>query len=378
MLLYVLQRILLITVPLGLGLIAAEYYASTTKAGNAAIFVEDPDLYVVREPGIDGFTYGNARWIPVHINREGMRGDELPKTRNPEESWILCIGDSFTFGGGVETAEAWPQQLQTILGPPEASKIRVLNGGANGWDTPWQRLYLERRGLPQVKPKVVVLGFNWNDLEITADAPQQAIAHFIRCERVPTLRFFARYSFLRSTHLYRLYYCKMMGTEHVPTDEVLAQWYIEYRAKRERQVIQPERALDQVKKTRRENGTLDQQFWLATDTPDWKVVRAELTRMRDLCNEAGVRFLVVQMPEPTWDGPGRFPGAERLDTLLASIDVPTIDLQPPFLHFDEAKKQVVKRPELWLRYDPFHPTAAGQRLFAEGVAAKLKELGWIP
>lgn len=373
-----LSRAGLVVLPLVFGLLGAEWYASTTTAGNAALFVEDPELFVVRQPGSDGFTYGNARWIPVHINREGMRGEELPATRDPDEDWVLCIGDSFTFGGGVETEEAWPQQLQTMLGDPRESRVRVLNGGANGWDTPWQRLYLEKRGLPRIRPRIVILGFNWNDFDVTADAPQQAISNFIRCEHVPVLRWFARFESLRSTHLYRLLYCKRMGTEYVPTSRDLENWYRDYRARREQQVIAHERSLEEAKKRRAEKGALDDAFWTATDSPTWKLIREELRRIRDLCAAAEAKLLVVQMPEPTWEGPAiRFPGSDRLDSLLASIGVPTVDLQPEFLTFDDATKRVVKKPDLWLRYDPFHPTPEGQRVFAVKIAEKLRELGWV-
>jgi lysophospholipase L1-like esterase len=374
----VLQRACLVLTPLALGVVAAEFYAASTEAGNAALFVEDPELYVVREPGTDGYTFGNGRWIPVHINRQGLRGDELPEVRDPEEDWILCVGDSFTFGGGVETHEAWPQQLQSLLGAPASSKVRVLNGGANGWDTAWQRLYLERRGLAQLQPRIVVLGFNWNDLDVDTNAPQQAISLFIRCEHIPQLAPFARFPALRSTHLYRMLYCKVMGTETVPSDETIQAWSREYREKREAQVIRHEKSLEEVKKRRREAGTLDDAFWIATDTPSWKTVRAELTRMRDLCAAAGVKLLVAQMPEPSWDGPAiRFPGSDRLDAMLASIGVPTVDLQPDFLVFDDASKSVARRPGMWLRYDPTHPSPEGQRLLADGIAKKLRELGWV-
>jgi lysophospholipase L1-like esterase len=377
MLIYLVQRVLLVCTPLALGVCAAEFYASTTEAGNAALFVADNDLYVARKPGTHGYTFGDARWIPVYINHAGMRDEDLPNPRDSKERWVLCIGDSFTFGGGVETHEAWPQQTQQIVGDPATSRVRVLNAGANGWDTAWQRLYLEKRGLRDVKPDIVVLGFNWNDLETAIDAPQQAIGFFIECRHVPYLRVAARSEFLRSTHLYRMLYSKLMGTETVPTDKQLGDWYEEYRQKRLVQVIQPEKQLEEVKARRRANGTLDDVFWQATDSPDWKIVRSELTRMRDLCRAANVKLLVAQMPEPSWDGPGRFPGAERLDAMLASLEVPTVDLQPAFFEFDEAQKRVVKAKGLWQRYDPVHPTPKGHHLIAEGIATKLRELGWV-
>lgn len=352
-----------------------EWYASTTRAGNAAYFIEDPELHVVRATGIDGYTIGDAHWISARINADGMRGADLPSERDPSERWILCVGDSFTFGGGVETDEAWPQQMQAVLGPPEQSKVRVLNGGANGWDTPWQRLYLEKRGLPRFRPAVVVLGFNWNDLEITQDAPEQAKRFFIRCEQSKLLRPFARFDFIRESHLFRLFHAKVMGSENVPKDDEIAKWIVEYRQKRQIQAIDPELRAAEFRRRRFGTNPPDLEFWKTTDTPEWKQIREELTRIQVLCQANGTKFMVAMLPEPTWDGPGTFPAVERLASLLDSIGVPWVDVQPDFLPRPATSKDW-KKSDLWLRYDPFHPTARGQRIFAEVIARKLNQLGW--
>lgn len=43
---------------------------------------------------------------------------------------ILCLGDSFTFGGGVDAKDTYPSQLQRILDSNYAHKsIKVINGG---------------------------------------------------------------------------------------------------------------------------------------------------------------------------------------------------------------------------------------------------------
>ncbi len=373
-----LGRLALMLGPFVLGVVLAEWYASTTPDGNAAYFIEDPELTVVRKPGIDGYTVGNARWIPVHINREGLRDDELPSMRDPAESWVLCIGDSFTFGGGVETNEAWPQRLQAIVGTPESSKFRVLNGGANGWDTPWQRLYLEKRGLPRLKPAIVVLGFNWNDLEISIDAPQQAVDNFILCKGIPQLEWCARFAWIRETHLFRLAYSRVRKSAYVPTDQDLKNWTAEYRAKRERDAITPERKVAEIRKRRFKDGKPDEAFWLATDTKDWKIVREEMKKIRDLCAAQNTKFLVAMLPEPTWNGPGVFPGAERMIALLDAIGVPYVDVEPAFLERDKDGRLNGQGQGLWLRYDPFHPTPKGQQIFADVIAGKLRELHWIP
>ncbi len=372
----VLRILVVVTGTLLVLLLAAEVVASFTEAGNAAVFVEDPDTILARKPDNEGFSWGNGRWIPCHINKDGLRGADLPEPRDPAETWVLCIGDSFTFGGGVETNEAWPQQIQQLIGPPEQSRLRVLNGGANGWWTMWQRLYLEKKGLDRLHPDVVVLGWNWNDLNTSEGGPEQSVKLFIGAEG-SWLSIFAGSPTLRDTHLYRWLYCRAWKLARVPTDDELQRTFRSYRTKMEQCGVAPERKIQPARRQRFGDQRPDRAFWEATDTSTWKSVRAEMARIQALCSERGVAFVVAALPEPTWDGPGTFPGMDRLAAMLDDLGVPWVDLQPAFLQPRPGGEARGRRPELWLRYDPVHPTAEGQRLFAEAVTGLLREKGLV-
>jgi len=367
-----LRATLLGALALAVLLLAADLLAGLTPEGNAALFVADPELSLVRKPGQDGYTWGDGHWIPCHINQQGLRGDELPAARDPAELRVLCVGDSFTFGGGVETHQAWPQQLQALLGPPETSGVRVLNGGANGWDTPWQRLYLEKRGLAQLRPDLVVLGWNWNDLNTSPDSQQQAVQHFLGAEG-SWLSLLPDWDVIRSSHLYRWLYCRGPGRTRVPDAQQLAAMYETYQRTIEAVGVEPERRVAEARRKRFDGGPPDDEFWRQTDTPAWKTVRTEITRIRSLCASSGARFAVALLPEPTWEGRGPFPGAERLEALLDSLGVPWIDVQPDFMGRDPDGTPHGRRPELWQEHDPFHPDAAGQALMARSVAALLDQ-----
>ena len=355
-------------------LLLAELAASFTRAGNAAYFVADPDLVLVRKPGMDGYTWGDGRWIACHINALGLRGDELPATRDPHELRVLCVGDSFTFGGGVETQDAWPAQLQALLGPPETSGVRVLNGGANGWDTPWQRLYLEKRGLADIRPDVVVLGWNWNDLNTFANAPQQAAQQFLHPPDALLKPFDGWYA-LQGTHLYRWIYS--LPRSLVPTDELLRQGYATYQNTIEAIGVEPERKVAAQRAKRFGEGPPDMAWWESTDTRQWKTVRQEMARIDALCRQAGVRFAVALLTEPTWEGPGTFPGVERMAVMLDALGVPWVDLQPPFMNHDPDGTPRGRRGELWLRYDDEHPNPDGHAIFAREIRALLESRGML-
>ena len=366
----------LLAAALGALLLLAELAASFTYEGNAAYFIEDPDLFLVRKPGMDGYTWGNGRWIACHINAQGLRGDELPAVRDPREIRVLCVGDSFTFGGGVETQDAWPQQLQAQLGPPATSGVRVLNGGANGWDTPWQRLYLEKRGLRELQPDVVVLGWNWNDLHTVPDAPQLAVQHFLHAQD-SWLSIFEDWPVLHRTHLYRWLYCQGPGRGTVPTDKQLRDGYEVYQRTILSVAVEPERKLAAMRQRRFGDAPPDKDWWAATDWKPWKTVRAEMARIDELCRQSGATLVVALLTEPTWEGPGTFPGVERMAALLDALGVAWVDVQPDFLRRDADGTPNGRRDELWLRYDYAHPNADGQALFARAIRELLERRGLL-
>ena len=54
---------------------------------------------------------------------------------------IVALGDSFTYGAYVDTAQSWPKQLEELLNQNRAncksSNIEVLNLGVHGFDIPY-------------------------------------------------------------------------------------------------------------------------------------------------------------------------------------------------------------------------------------------------
>lgn len=73
---------------------------------------------------------------------------------------ILAVGDSFTFGEEVTDAEAWPAQLQRMVGR------RVLNAGVSGYG--FDQIVLRAEALaPLYKPAAIVVGFIADDIRRT-------------------------------------------------------------------------------------------------------------------------------------------------------------------------------------------------------------------
>lgn len=56
-------------------------------------------------------------------------------TTSQGEITILCVGDSHTYGGGVEPAKSYPGQLQSELDRVAPGRFKVLNRGIPGFNT---------------------------------------------------------------------------------------------------------------------------------------------------------------------------------------------------------------------------------------------------
>lgn len=94
----------------------------------------------------------------VNTNSKGMRDSELSSIKKAKR--ILAIGNSCTFGVGVNDETTWPSQLETLLGD---KGIEVINAGVPGY-TSFQGLrYLKDNGLA-LEPDVLIASFGFNDI----------------------------------------------------------------------------------------------------------------------------------------------------------------------------------------------------------------------
>jgi lysophospholipase L1-like esterase len=308
----------------------------------------------------------NGRWIRVEINAQSMRDENLPATRDPGEVRVLCLGDSFTFGSGIEQHESYSARMQELFGAAgDAPAVRVLNGGANGWYTKWQRLFLEKHA-EVLDPDIVVLAWNWNDLNNLADQ-ESGLLLGDGC-------WFCRLGLgsdrLRATHLYRFVFGYKHG-EEIPTREALEQQFTRYRQAIADLVAEAEPDAGAGA------GALDGQAWRESETPRWREARLQIQLLRDFVAGRGARLVVAMLPEPTWEGPGGLPAARRLAFYLDHLGVPWLDLMEDFLAEGPGGERRGRRTDLWLEYDWLHPSPAGHAIEAQRIAAFLRERGLL-
>jgi lysophospholipase L1-like esterase len=264
--------------------------------------------------------YDSPRWsyfdaqgcITIQTNRLGFRDDEFEERPGPGELRILAVGDSFTFGSGVQGEDTWPQQLERMLQRRSASNVQVINAGFAGGHAPsTYAAWLESDGLA-LQPSTVIVGFCLNDMG----------------GRVP-----------------------MLAYPVLPAEPPL---------------FGVSKLGEYVRRQARQRALLatavgDYAVVVQAFPQPWEDTRRGLAAMQLLCRERGVRLVVAVFPMLSLLGP-KYPykGLHALvDAFLSEQGIEHLDLYPRFENRDER--------ELWADVTDQHPNDAGQHIIAQGI-----------
>jgi lysophospholipase L1-like esterase len=146
------------------------------------------------------------------INSYGLRGGPIDTTQGKQT--ILCLGDSITYGYGVDDNHSYPARLQSALDNEFPGRYSVLNGGVNAYPIAFEEqkfLYLWNLGL---RPSVVIVGYSMNEggpLPQLLDRSEEVKREFARRVWLKNyLRSFALYN-LVAENWARRYYDLMSG-----------------------------------------------------------------------------------------------------------------------------------------------------------------------
>ncbi len=121
------------------------------------LFYRDRDGQLRLEP-LARRQHAHPEWnVSVQINREGFR--DIDARAGGAQPLVLALGDSLTFGWGVDYKDTFLTRLEGSMGGPQAG-VRVMKTGIPGTGTTDQ-LALLRNLLPQHRRvDMVMLGFN--------------------------------------------------------------------------------------------------------------------------------------------------------------------------------------------------------------------------
>jgi len=249
------------------------------------------------------------------------RGQPAPP-RAPGEFRVLCLGDSATYGVGVDTDDSWPARAQAELQQHSRRPLRFINHGVPGYTT-WQAMaWLEREGRA-LKPDLVLFATCHNDHSDSQEADPSWIGESAAQRQVRRV--------LMSPALVQILRAMLLPPPRHPGIPAL------------------ERPGFRV--------SLDQR-------------RAALDRVRDLCRQDGRPLVLVLMPL----GLKPWPAGEYLTDFRRYAARHHLPLADAMLAAEESPDWRFFFPP----GDTVHPTAQGQRVVADEVVRVLREGGLVP
>jgi lysophospholipase L1-like esterase len=122
-----------------------------------------------------------ARFLPARFERETATAR---RAAEPGEIVVLCVGDSHTFGLGVEPEEAYPAQVEQTL-RRHGIRARAINAGAPGRNSTQLREALPAM-LAHYRPRVVIvwIGSNNQWVPLVSDGAAPAFRDRFRLVRL--------------------------------------------------------------------------------------------------------------------------------------------------------------------------------------------------
>ncbi len=164
------RKLLYATLVLVLVLVAAEVVLRlvTHQVGLATI----PEDQVRRHLEQDAMLYHpELGWVRgdlpnpgLGINAEGFRHPDVDKTK-PAGTWrAFALGDSQTYGAGVDAPQAYPSQAEALLREraPAGVNVELINAGISGY-TSLQALRLVRSRLLDWDPDAIIIDCRTHD-----------------------------------------------------------------------------------------------------------------------------------------------------------------------------------------------------------------------
>lgn len=121
-------------------------------------------LYAANKPEVSGWADGyGVEDYRVSTNEKGLREESFSLEKPPNTTRILVIGDSFTFGLGVNRSDNFVERTEDRLNssfPDE--NIQLINAGIPGTGMEDYYLFLKNYGV-RYDPDIVVISFIGSD-----------------------------------------------------------------------------------------------------------------------------------------------------------------------------------------------------------------------
>tara|TARA_B100000959_G_C14983189_1_gene624409 strand:+ start:2486 stop:3520 length:1035 start_codon:yes stop_codon:yes gene_type:complete len=108
------------------------------------------------------------------INSFGLRDKEIDKYSKYDKR-IIVLGDSFTYGYGVNNGQTYSDFLESFFFREDGKKIDVVNAGVHGYGTDQEYKLYKTRLYEKLRHDVLIIGINANDIDDNIGNPLYTI-----------------------------------------------------------------------------------------------------------------------------------------------------------------------------------------------------------
>lgn len=325
-------------------------------------FIHDGVVHHRHAPASQSVIDNPEYWTIISINQIGLRGRDVARRKPPGSYRILMLGDSFTLGKGVEDSETFSALLERRLDAP-GRHVEVLNAGVDSYSPLLSYLAL-REEFADLQPDLVVLNLDMSDL--VQEAYYRSIAVYDDHGGISgvsaratsrSLRERARSWINNNLYFGRLfvYYADRLANDLSAASAV--------------ELAKPELLAHTLKDDRQDR------------TEQWDGLFDSLSRIKSLCDEHGIQFLLTVYPwghqvnDREWV-PGRYvsvpEGAEISDRSVRTVEafarrngIDLLNLFPAF------RSRQAEGP-LYFHYD-MHWRPKGHEVMAEELERRIRD-----
>jgi lysophospholipase L1-like esterase len=267
-------------------------------------------------PNRCGTYYGQE----ISTNSLGFRGCECDACKPIGKRRIVCLGDSFTLGWGVQLEQTFPKRLERMLNETDGS-FEIINMGIGNYNTTMEVELFKSKGLP-LQPDMVILAYFINDTE-----------------PIPERKSSTTYWAIRHSYFFAFIFDRFV---RLRSRLVTAfQWSTYYRG-----------------------------LYSSENSENLAMNRASFRELVRLCDDNAIGLLVVNIPE--LHDLSAYPFSYATDyvrDLAAESSAPFIDLLPAMSGYE---------PEsLWVSQEDPHANATANAVIAEQIYARILEEGYF-
>lgn len=287
------------------------------------------------------------------INSAGFRDVEHSIKKRPGVFRIMAIGDSFTFGMGVNLEDTYPKQLERFLNREQVT-CEVINCGVIGYNM-WQHYEVLNNKVLPYNPDLVLLGLFEDD--IGASVRPYKDPEDWKGVKLYQPKFFS--GVLNHFHLWTF------------IRNAAALYEYKYRYRRGHNYM---RGIEERKKVWGPSNPSDINYRIMSGNIEkerYVEFSKKLKKFVQTASEAGVKVLVVFIPDSVQLGDFQMQAVNRfLKRVCSEIGVPFLDVTP----FLESEQNYAS---LYLFPVDAHGTPKGLGLIAKSIADRIVSLGLL-